>query len=115
MNRRAVKTIVIVASVVGLCGATAATAWADTFTPGIEEPTGDVGLPGGAGNDLTGSGGNHSSAAGTNGTTYGSPYDDSSSSSLDDRSDSGYWRNSGDSSGDSSDNGADNSAANGGY
>jgi hypothetical protein len=115
MNRRAVKTIVIVASVVGLCGATAATSWADTFTPGIEEPTGDVGLPGGAGNDLTGSapmaGGNHSSAAGTNGTTYGSPYDDSSSRSLDDRSDSGYWRNSGD----SSDNGADNSAANGGY
>ena len=98
MNRRSVKTIVIAACVVGLSGAATATAWADTFTPGIEEPTGDVGLPGGAGNDLTGSapmgGGNHSSATGTNGSTFGSVYDDSSSRSLDDRSDGGYWRSS---------------------
>lgn len=97
MNRRTVKTIVIVASVVGLSGATAATAWADTFTPGIEEPTADLGLPGGNGNDLTGStpvgGGNKSSAAGTNGKSYGSSYDDELlNGSADDRSDKGYWR-----------------------
>ncbi|HTK65020.1 MAG TPA: hypothetical protein VL595_21715 [Pseudonocardia sp.] len=105
MNRRTVKTIVIAASVVGLSGATAATAWADTFTPGIEEPTADLGLPGGNGNDLMGStplgGGSKSSAAGTNGKTYGSGYgsnygsnydDELMYGSADDRSDNGYWR-----------------------
>jgi hypothetical protein len=104
MNRRTIKTIVVAASIVGLSGATAATAWADTFTPGIEEPTADLGLPGGNGNDLTGStplGGNKSSAAGTNGKTYGSGYsssygstydDESMNGSADDRSDHGYWR-----------------------
>jgi hypothetical protein len=111
MSRRSVKAIVIAACAVGLSGAATATAWADTFTPGIEEPTGDVGLPGGAGNDLTGSapmgGGNQSSATGTNGTTYGSVYGDSSSNSSDDQSDGGYWRNSA--------NGSATSSANSGY
>lgn len=100
MNRRTVKAIVITASVVGLSGATAATAWADTFTPGIEEPTADLGLPGGNGNDLMGStplgGGSKSSAAGTNGKTYGgysSGYSsDSYYNSYDDHQDNGYWR-----------------------
>jgi hypothetical protein len=97
MNRRTVKTIVIAASVVGLSGATAATAWADTFTPGIEEPTTDLGLPGGNGQDLLGGSpplgqGNQSSAAGTNGKSYGSKYDESYGS--DDHQDNGYWRNS---------------------
>jgi hypothetical protein len=101
MNRRTVKTIVIVASVVGLSGATAATAWADTFTPGIEEPTADLGLPGGNGNDLMGSTplghNNQSSATGTNGksygSSYGSSYDDAlTNGSADDSSDHGYWR-----------------------
>jgi hypothetical protein len=97
MNRRTVKTIVIAASVVGLSGATAATAWADTFTPGIEEPTADLGLPGGNGQDLLGGstplGQGKSSAAGTNGKSYGSKYDAESSGS-DDHQDNGYWRNS---------------------
>ena len=97
MNGRTVKTIVIAASVVGLTGATAATAWADTFTPGIEEPTTDLGLPGGNGNDLTGStpvgGGSKSSAAGTNGKSFGSSYDDElMNGSADDHTDNGYWR-----------------------
>lgn len=101
MNRRAVKTVVIAASVVGLLGVATATAWADTFTPGVEEPTADLGLPGG-GNDLTGSapmgGGNHSSAVGRNGNTYSGSYPgdaSSSGNSLDDHSDQGYWRDSG--------------------
>ena len=110
MNGRTVKTIVIAASVVGLSGATAATAWADTFTPGIEEPTADLGLPGGQGQDLLGGQtplgqGNKSSAAGTNGKTYGSGYGDESYEyglSSDDTQDNGYWRKSG---GGSSDNG----------
>src|SRR3978361_516614 len=100
MNRRTVKPLVIAASIVGLSGATAATAWADTFTPGIEEPTTDLGLPGGNGNDLTGStpvGGSKSSAAGTNGKSYGSSAgatDDNElmNGSADNRSDKGYWR-----------------------
>jgi hypothetical protein len=112
MNKRTVKTIVIAASVVGLTGATAATAWADTFTPGIEEPTADLGLPGGNGQDLLGgssplSKGNQSSASGTNGKTYGSGYGDESyggSYGSDDQQDNGYWRKSSGSSG-SSDNG----------
>lgn len=101
MSRRTVKTIVIAASIVGLSGATAATAWAETFTPGIEEPTADLGLPGGNGQDLVGGSsplgnGNQSSATGTDGTTYGSRYDGGSSyDSINDRSDNGYWRNSG--------------------
>ena len=99
MNRRTVKTIVIAASVVGLSGAPAATAWADTFTPGVEEPTADLGLPGGNGQDLLGGSsplgnGNQSSAAGTNGKTYGSRYADESSYGSDDHQDNGYWRNS---------------------
>lgn len=101
MNGRTVKTIVIAASIVGLSGATAATAWADTFTPGIEEPTADLGLPGGNGNDLTGStplgDASKSSAAGTNGKSYGANYGSSSDEELmndsaDDQSDKGYWR-----------------------
>jgi hypothetical protein len=100
MNRRTVKAIVITASVVGLTGATAATAWADTFTPGIEEPTTDLGLPGGNGNDLMGStplgGGSKSSAAGTNGKSYGNYMSDYSKqsyyNSYDNEKDNGYWR-----------------------
>jgi hypothetical protein len=99
MNRRTVKAIVITASIVGLSGATAATAWADTFTPGIEEPTADLGLPGGNGNDLMGStpvGGNKSSAAGTNGKSYGgysSPYSSEQYyNSYNNEKDNGYWR-----------------------
>jgi len=101
MNRRVGTTVVITVSVVGLCGVATATAWADTFTPGVEEPTADVGLPGG-GNDLVGSApmgeGNHSSAVGRNGGTYADSYSGGISSyrnSVDDHSDQGYWRDSG--------------------
>ncbi len=43
MNRRLVKILAIIAAVGGLMGVVGATAWADTFTPAIEEPTANLG------------------------------------------------------------------------
>ena len=74
MNRRCVKIGMVVVSAVGLTGLAGATAWADAFTPGIEEPTCELKLP--QGPSLCGSpDGNSSSAQGRPGRDLGyDPY-----------------------------------------
>jgi hypothetical protein len=64
--------IIVVAATlaVGASAVFAATASADDFTPSIEEPTAQLGVPGSP--SVLGSDGNHSSAQGQNGASYGS-------------------------------------------
>ncbi|MBV9313071.1 MAG: hypothetical protein JO100_04870 [Pseudonocardia sp.] len=74
MSKRRVKVLVVVASATGLTGLASATAWADSFTPAIEEPTYELGFP--QGPPLTGTApapspdGNYSSAQGRDGKVY---------------------------------------------
>lgn len=75
MNRRCVKIGMVVVSAVGLTGLAGATAWADAFTPAIEEPTCELKLPQGPGFCGGSPDGNSSSAQGRAGRDLGyDPY-----------------------------------------
>jgi hypothetical protein len=99
MSRRGIKVAVVAAVAAALSGVLGATAWAETVTPGVEQPIFDLKAPGGllGGNSMPGTAtnGNKSSAEGRDGKSYGAgsadPYLDSGSAS-DDTEDDGYWR-----------------------
>ncbi|MDQ2709138.1 MAG: hypothetical protein M3Z25_16540 [Actinomycetota bacterium] len=73
MNKRIIKMAAVGVMAAGLAGWVSAPAWADTFTPAIEEPTLGYGLlMGPASTGTPADGGNHSSAEGRNGSDYNS-------------------------------------------
>ena len=99
MSRRTVKVLVVAGLVTGFVGAAGATAWADDFTPAIEEPTAQLGVLRGA-PILGGSpDGNSSSARAGLVNDYGYSSDEDGpgySDSDQDPSDRyGYWRTGG--------------------
>lgn len=75
MNRRSIKMCAVAGASVALTGVLGATAWADSFTPAIEEPTFEFKLPQGPALGPNAPGGNSSSAQGRSGSDLGyDPY-----------------------------------------
>lgn len=95
MSTRSVKIVTVVGLVTGLIASAGATAWADAFTPAIEEPVFQLGLL--RGTPLGGStpDGNSSSAQSGRSYQYGYSDDGQSSGTPDDDAAAdryGYWR-----------------------
>lgn len=98
MSKHSLRVAVVAGTTALLVGGGGAIAWADTFTPAIEEPTYFLGILGNT--PLTGGApGGNNYADSRDGRTYNASSDDgggagSSDSDYGSTEDNGYWRTS---------------------